>query len=86
MEKFLLVGFRKFTSKNGVRYCVVDVLSDYREHELKNGCFGQRASELFLPEHCTDVISSSDIGKSLQVDYDVVGNKAYISNVSVVGK
>lgn len=82
-----LVGFKKFVSKkNGKEYCVANVVRDYEQREISNGCIGQKVEEIFLPEEKTNYLRPEHIGKELQFSYEISAGRAYIVDVEVVSK
>lgn len=81
-----LVGYRKFTSKNGKEYCVAEVVSDITEREANRGFVGQKVEELFMPEDQVDIFKPTDIGKEIETTYELSGGRAYLVKVSVLSK
>lgn len=79
-----LVGFKNFKSKKGEDLCVANVVKDFSKRNLGNGCFGQDIEVVFLPSHCVGLLSENDIGKSLNLSYEINGGRAYITDVSVI--
>ena len=82
-----LVGFKRFASKkDGRRFCVAQVLSDFNAREQANGCVGQKAEEVFLPEEKVDFLNQSHIGKEIKFDYELSGGRAYLVDFTVISK
>lgn len=79
-----LVGFKHFTSKKGVSYCVANVVSSYNDREIQNDCVGSKVEEVFLPEEQKDYLKPSDIGKKVNLDYEISGGRAYLLRLEVV--
>lgn len=79
-----LVGYKKFTSKKGKEYCVVNVVSPYNQRDLDRGCVGEKTEEIFLPENCLNLLAPGDIGCELNMTYDYSGGRAYLVDVEVV--
>ena len=79
-----LVGFRRFSSKkNGKDYGVAEVVSPFSQRELSNGCCGQKTEQIFMPEEQYNLLKESDLGKEIQLDYELSGGRAYLVNVTV---
>lgn len=81
-----LVGYKRFTSKKGERYCVAQVVSDFSQRDIDNGCCGSRVEEIFLPAERVDELNPSHIGKEIKFDYELSGNRAYLVDFHVVSK
>ena len=82
-----LVGYKRFNSKDGKkRYCVAEVVSEFSKHEISTGSVGSKAEEVFLPEDKVDYLNPSHIGKEIKFEYELSGGRAYIVDVSVIGK
>ena len=58
-----LVGYKRFTSKKGERYCVAQVVGDFSQRDIDNGCCGSKVEEVFLPAERVDELNPSHIGK-----------------------
>lgn len=84
MSNVKLVGYKRFTSKKGVNYCVANVVSEYNDRDKENNCFGSKVEEIFLPDSAYDLLTPKDIGHELSLQYDIVGNRAYIAGVKVL--
>lgn len=79
-----LVGIKRFQSKkNGKNYCVAVVITPFNESQQANGSIGCSANEEFLPDEFYNYLQPTDIGLPIQFGYDVVGGRAYITNVTV---
>ena len=79
-----LVGYKIITSKkSGKDFCVASVVQDVSERENESGCIGKKVDEIFLPEAQLDLLTPSDIGKELLLDYELSGGRAYLVNVAV---
>lgn len=79
-----LVGIKRFASKQGKPYVIINITADYSPAQIQNGCVGKRVEEVFLPDDLHGVLKDSDIGKDIVIDYDVVGNRSYVIGVAVV--
>lgn len=80
-----LVGFRKGVSKKtGKPYCSINVLKEFSSQQLMNGCVGSDIESIFLPDEQVNLLSDDDVGKEVIVEYNVFGNRAFVSGVSVV--
>lgn len=77
-----LVGFKRFTSKNGKEYCVANVTSGYSVTD-KN-CYGLKVEELFLPDHCVNLLNEKCLGKDIEVAYRICNGRAYLEDIKVI--
>lgn len=78
-----LMGYKRFTGKNGKAYCVAEVVMDGTERDIQNGLVGQKVQEVFLPENKYDFFKPEHVGKELRFDYELSGGRAYVVDVSV---
>ena len=78
-----LVGYRKGTSKKGIPYCMMNILTDAAEIDRSNGQIGQKTEEIFLPSDLVDLLKPSDIGHEVICDYSVSGGRAFLDNVTI---
>lgn len=78
-----LVGFKRFTSKKGQKYCVANLVSDYSARELEFDNFGQKIEEVWLPVDLYDLLTPADIGKTVTLNYEIISGKAYLSSFVV---
>lgn len=86
MAKNVLLGVKKFSSeKSGTKkdYEVILVSGPFNQRSIENGCFGSDVSEIFLPDNLRGRLNPADIGKDIVLDYDVNGNKAYLTGFNV---
>lgn len=86
MTNGILIGYKRFTGKNGKDYCVATVVSDCSARDSEYGMVGQKAEEIFLPASQLNYLQVSDIGKAVSCDYEFSGNRAYLTNFSVSRK
>lgn len=80
-----LIGYRRFTGKNGKSYCVANVTSDFSAREIENGAVGLKTQEVFLPESQYDYLTPADCGKKTVLDYEINGGRAYLIHFTVEG-
>lgn len=86
MAKYL-VGFRNFTAKkNNKNYTVAYLLSDASAADVNSGVVGQKSEEVFLPENLTGMFKDTDIGKQIDLTYEINGHRAYLSGVNILEK
>lgn len=81
-----LVGFKKFKSKNGNDLCVACLVGDFTARDIQNGSFGSNVEQVFLPDTQFNYLTSKDIGKEVELNYDVVNGRAYLSEIVVIGR
>lgn len=82
---YKLIGFRRFTGKNGKNFCVATVTSAFNQHDVDNGACGERSQDVFLPDTMIDYLKPADIGKPAHLDYEITGGRAYLIGFSVEG-
>lgn len=80
-----LIGYRRFTGKNGKNYCVANVTSEFSAREKDNGAVGLKTQEVFLPEEQYNYLVPADCGKPATLDYEINDGRAYLTNFSVEG-
>lgn len=80
----ILVGFKRFKSKKGDDFCVANVMTEYPKSAV--GCCGSKVEEIFVPDELYDYLQPEHIGRELKLDYDISGNRAYLTSLKVVGK
>lgn len=81
-----LIGFKRFTSKKGNPLCVAIVATPFDKEQNARGSFGCDAQSLFMPSEQYDYLSSDDIGKEVSISYDIMGDRAFLRELTVVGK
>ena len=74
-----LIGYRRFTGKNGKSYCVANVTSDFSPRDVENGAAGLAVKEVFLPDNLLDYLKPADL------EYEITGSRAFLVGFSVVG-
>lgn len=84
MNKSVLVGFKRFKGGNGKDYCVANIVTQYSERELKYDNFGSKVQEIFLPDEFYSYLEEKHIGKSVELGYEINGNRAYLISFKVL--
>ncbi len=82
MEKEIL-GYRKFTSSKGFKCCIALIKSPFSERDEKNGAVGFKCSEQFIPEEFHSQFQPSCVGKAIEMEYYIDGDRAYIKDIVV---
>lgn len=77
-----VLGFRKFNSKTGKPFCILQTCKPFTDRELEYGACGQKIEEIWLPESCHAQVNPQVIGKVANITYNVQGGKAYVDSVS----
>lgn len=80
-----LIGYRRFTGKNGKSYCVANVTSDFSPRDVANGAAGLAVKEVFLPDNLLDYLKPADVDKECHLEYEITGSRAFLVGFSVVG-
>lgn len=78
-----LVGFKRFKSKAGKDLCVANVVTPYNQRDLEKGYSGSDAQQIFLPEHQVNMLTDKDVGKTVQLLYEVSNGRAYLTEFVV---
>lgn len=82
-----LVGFKRFTAKkNGQSMCVANIVRPYNPAENSRGSLGSEVKEVFMPQDQIDYLVAEDIGKDVELSYSIYGGRAYLDNLTVVGR
>lgn len=77
-----LVGYKKFVSKKGKEFCVANVVSPYTDRDIERDCVGSKVEEIFMPDNMCNFFSPSDIGRELDLSYEINGGRAYLCGVA----
>lgn len=89
MNGTTLVGIKRFVSKENKAYATLEVVSPFRQEEVVNGCVGSRCEEIFVNETLQPQLASLEVGKPINLDYDIVAGRAHLvgfATVSTSGK
>lgn len=84
--KGTLVGFKKFVSKKGQSMCVANIVRPYNPAENSRGSVGSEVQEVFMPQDQLDYLINADIGKEVELNYSIVGGRAFLENLTVIGR
>lgn len=82
MEK-KLAGYKRFTSKKGNPLCVAVVMTPFDAKANERGCYGADVESIFLPQEQIDYLVPTDIGKPVNLVYNISGGRAYLTEFSV---
>jgi hypothetical protein len=77
----ICLGVKKFTSKDGRNFCILETSAPFSDREIANGCKGSRVEEIFLPEHLHNKADTLTVGGQIAFDYTVVSGRAYVDDV-----
>ena len=89
MNGTTLVGIKRFISKENKAYATLEVTSPFRAEDVANGCVGYRCEEIFVNEALQPQLASLEVGKPINLDYDIVAGRAHLigfATVSTPGK
>lgn len=80
-----LLNIHNFHSnKNNKDYTVIQVIRDLYPSEVSNGYLGiQKCEEIFLPDAFTNKLTSSDVGKNLDLIFQVENGKAVLCDIKI---
>lgn len=80
-----LVGYKVGTAKKtGNPFCILNLVSDCTAAELSSGSVGSKVETVFAPTNQVNYFKPADIGKQVELNYDVVGGRAYLTSVDVL--
>ena len=77
----ILLGVKKFTSKDGRNFCILETSVPFSDREVQNGCRGSRVEEVFLPDELHAKSDALTVGGQIAFDYQVVSGRAYVDDV-----
>ena len=83
MAKKTIIGYRKFKSKKGDEFCIVQASEPYSRREEQYGACGEKVEDIFIPQDFHNLIDEFCIGKTLVLTYTIQGGKAYIESVEI---
>ena len=83
MVKNILLGVKKFNSKDGTRYEIMTLASDPSDDEALNGSFGKLTEEIFVPAQMHNRLSMDDLGREILLDYEVSRGRARLTGFQV---
>lgn len=75
-----LVGVKRFISKKGKEYAVLQTTVPFNDREIESGCTGIKVEEIFVPDGLMIRLDSLSINKPIHFDYEIVGNRAYVAD------
>lgn len=80
-----LLNIHRFHSdKKNKDYEIIQIVRDMTERERSNGFVGlQVFEEHFLPDALVGVLSDKEIGKEIELLYDVYNGKAELAHIKV---
>lgn len=80
-----LLNIHNFHSdKKNKDYSVIQIVRDLTEREKAQGYIGvQRVEEIFLPDCLVGKLSEKEIGKTIELHYDVYNGKAELVRIDV---
>ncbi len=82
MDEKKILGYRKFNSKTGKPFCILQTVSPFTDRELEHGACGSKIEEVWLPENLHSLVNPQIVGKTAHFSYTIQGNKAYIQDVA----
>lgn len=83
MEEKLIIGYRKFKSKKGEAFCIVQASAPYSDKELAHGACGFKCEDIFIPLEHHDKISPSCLDRTLVLTYTIQSGRAFIADVAI---
>lgn len=83
MNEKKILGYRKFNSKTGKPFCILQTVTPYTDRELEYGACGSKIEEVWVPEQFHELVNPQSVGKTAHISYTVDGNKAYIAGITI---
>lgn len=80
--KKILKGVKRFKSKKGVDFAVLQLVVPFSDNMAINGSIGMAVEEVFVPDNLMASINTLAIDKPINLEYDVVGGRAYLIGFS----
>ena len=81
-----LVGFKRFKSKKGNPLCVAIITVPFDAKANERGSYGYDVESVFVPAEQYDYLTTDDLGKPVTTQYDIVGGRAYLREITVTRK
>lgn len=79
-----LLGFRVGTSKkSGKEYCQLHLEVEPTPVDTSNGFVGKKTQIEFAPADQIHYFTAMDIGKQVELDYSIMGGRAYLNSVTI---
>lgn len=81
----VLKGIRKWTSKNGVKCCVIHVEDEFSTMDKANSdeCSGVSVEQMWIDDSIASKLSGKDIGKKVVPQCSIRGGRAYVTDIIV---
>lgn len=83
-DECIVIGYRKFKSKNGVNCCIVGFVTAFNDRDLRFGAKGYKYQEQFVPDSYHDLFNADVIGKNIRVNYEINGERAYVKSIDIL--
>ncbi len=77
-----VVGYSEFNRKDGGTCRVITVSEPYSSRQKSRGAIGLKCEDIFLPDDCTLAVTEKDIGREVEVDYEISSGRAYVVGVA----
>lgn len=80
--KKILKGVKRFKSKSGKDFSVLQLVVPFTDSMIAGGSVGMAVEEVFVPDSLIPAIDTLAIDKPINLQYDVVGGRAYLIGFS----
>ena len=80
----VVLGYKKFNSKDGSRtYCQLFYSGRFSDKDTNySDCCGSQSGMMWIPAKLQSKVSSGCVGKTLLPSFDLVGGKAYLTDIN----
>lgn len=78
-----LVGFKRFENKKGKTLCVANIETPFNPAENARGSYGVEVQGVFMPDDQVNLLTEQDIGKEVELYYQIVSGRAYLQSLLV---
>lgn len=83
-ENTILLGVKKFTSKEGKDYAILNVSMPFTQSETNSGSIGMNTDQKFVPSELLPKVNDLEVNKPIHFDYNVIGKNAYVADFYTV--
>ena len=84
MVKGTLVNYKRFKSKKGNDVCTATIIRAPFPYELRQNQVGDSCETIFMPSDQLNYLKPADIGRDVELHYDVQGRFSTLTEVVVL--
>lgn len=87
MESKVLLGIKRFKSKKGVDFVVLQISKPFNVYEVNNGSEGRAVEEVWINEPDLQAkVSDLKLDKPISIDYDVNNGRPIVVGFKTLDK